>query len=126
MAKALTPALHEFCAAFAEQDPGRLLAVFDTAPDVSFVASEDLILRDRSTYERFVAGYCGQDVSFSFEWDSVLEQVSGDHGWILAVGREVRHAHGHDTPADFRMTLVCRRTAAGWRIVHLHASTPVG
>ena len=116
--------LDELSAAFAAQAPRRLLDVFDH-DHVCFVASEDLVVEGRSAFERFVDAYTRQDVSFSFEWVSHEVSSAGDLGWIVAFGREVRHDEV-DTPAAFRMTLICRRRPHGWGIVHLHASTPFG
>jgi ketosteroid isomerase-like protein len=101
----------------------RLLDVFDDE-HVCFIASERLVMTDRSSLERFIDTYVAQPVSFSFAWDSQEVRVHGDVGWVVAFGREIRHAD-EDTPASFRMTLICRRRPSGWRIVHLHASTPV-
>ena len=116
--------LDEFSIAFATQAPRRLLDVFDDE-HVCFIASEDLVVLDRPSFEQFVAAYTAQPVSFSFEWDSREVSALGDVGWVVAFGREIRHAH-EDSPAAFRMTLICRRRTNGWRIVHLHASTPAG
>ena len=115
--------LDEFSTAFATQAARRLFDVFDDE-DVCFIASESLVVADRSSLERFVEAYSAQPVSFSFEWDSQEVRVDGDVGWVVAFGREIRHAD-EDTSATFRMTLICRRRPRGWRIVHLHASTPV-
>ncbi len=82
------------------------------------------MVADRSSFEQFVHAYAGQSVSYSFEWDSREVRRHGDVGWIVAFGREVCHA-GEETAAEFRLTLICRRRPSGWRIVHLHASTPV-
>jgi len=115
--------LAEFGAAFAAQDSDRLRALF-VDQDVCFVASEDLVLHDRAHLEGFFEAYSAQPVSFSFEWDSCQVSASGESGWVVAFGREIRHRNGVDSATAFRMTLACRRTAEGWRIAHLHASTP--
>jgi ketosteroid isomerase-like protein len=115
--------LDEFSAAFATQASRRLLDVFDDE-QVCFIASEDLIAADRPSFERFIDAYTAQTVSFSFEWDSREVRRDGDIGWVVALGREIRHAD-EDTSAPFRMTLICRLRPRGWGIVHLHASTPV-
>jgi len=115
--------LGEFSTAFATQAARRLLDVFDDE-HVCFIASESLVVPDRSSLEQFIDAYVAQPVSFSFEWDSQEVRVDGDVGWVVAFGREIRHA-AEDTPAKFRMTVICRRRPGGWRIVHLHASTPV-
>jgi uncharacterized protein (TIGR02246 family) len=115
--------LEEFGAAFAAQDAERLRSLFDD-DDVCFIASESLVLHDRAHVDRFIDGYAVQPVSLSFEWDAC--QVSSDDraGWVSAFGREVRHDGDATTKAAFRITLVCNRRDDGWRIAHLHASTP--
>jgi hypothetical protein len=119
----LAQVLDELSFAFAAQAPRRLLDVFDDE-HVCFIASEDLVIPDRPSFERFVEQYSAQPVSFSFEWDSRELTDHGDLGWIVAFGREVRHDTATDAAAPFRMTLICRRAPSGWRITHLHASTP--
>ena len=115
--------LEEFGAAFAAQDPEKLRSLFD-AEDVCFIATESLVLHDRAHVDRFIDAYAVQPVSFSFEWDAC--QVSSDDrsGWVSAFGREVRHEGDQTTKKPFRLTLACHRRADGWRIAHLHASTP--
>lgn len=119
----LADVLDEFSTAFAMQHARRLLDVFDDER-VCFIASESLVMADRSSLERFIDTYVTQPVSFSFAWDSQEVGVEGDVGWVFAFGREIRHGD-EDTAAPFRITLICRRRSRGWRIVHLHASTPV-
>ncbi len=120
----LRDVLEEFSTAFAAQSRTRLLQVFDDE-EVSFLASEDLVVEGRASFESFVDAYTAQPVSFSFEWDSHQYHRDGEVGWIVALGREIRHAE-QSTPAPFRMTLVCRLRSSRWRVVHLHASTPTG
>jgi ketosteroid isomerase-like protein len=115
--------LDEFSTAFATQAARRLRDIFDDE-DVCFVASESLVVADRASLEQFIDAYAAQPVSFSFEWDVHAASEDGDMGWVVAFGREIRHAE-EDTPATFRMTLICRRRLGGWRIVHLHGSSPV-
>lgn len=114
--------LGEFSTAFATQAPRRMLDIFDD--EVCFIASADLVVLNRPSFERFVDAYTAQPVSFSFAWDSQEAVAEGGVGWIVAFGLEIRHAD-EDTAAKYRMTLICRRRSSGWRIVHLHASRPV-
>lgn len=115
--------LEVFSAAFARQDAVALGALFDE-DDVCFIASESLVLHDRARMESFFDGYSAHPDPVSFEWDSC--QVSSDErfGWVSAFGREIRQVGDTRTPSPFRITLVCRRRADGWRISHLHGSTP--
>ena len=121
----LTGVLDEFCDAFQAQDVKRLRDVF-AEDEVSFVASEDLVLHDRGELERFFDAYASQPTSFSFGWDSTQAAVAGDSGWITAFGHEIAHSGQGDQSYPFRMTLVCLRSEQGWRIAHVHASTPFG
>ena len=82
--------LHEFCAAFAEQDPARLRAAF-VEGNVCFVASDGVALHDRAHLQDYFDEYAAQPVSFSFEWDACQVSADDRSGWIVAFGREVRH-----------------------------------
>ena len=115
--------LEAFGGAFGAQDTRILHGLFDDE-DVCFVGSESLVLHDGSDLEAFFGAYAAQPASFSFEWDSC--QVSSDDrwGWIVGFGREVRKGRDETTKEPIRLTLVCRRRADGWRISHLHSSTP--
>ena len=117
--------LEAFGDAFGAQDTGVLQGLFDDE-SVCFVGSESLVLHDGSHLEEFFGAYAEQPASFSFEWDSC--QVSSDEhwGWIVGFGREVRQEGEAVTKEPIRLTLVCRRRADGWRISHLHSSTPAG
>jgi ketosteroid isomerase-like protein len=115
--------LEAFGDAFGAQDTRILRALFDDN-DVCFVGSASLVLHDDSDLEEFFGAYAAQPASFSFEWDSC--QVSSDDqwGWIVGFGREVRQERDETTKEPIRLTLVCRKRADGWRISHLHSSTP--
>ena len=117
--------LEAFGGAFGAQDTRVLHGLFDDE-DVCFVGSESLVLHDGSDLEAFFGAYAAQPASFSFEWDSC--QVSSDDqwGWIVGFGRQVRKGRDEITAEPIRLTLVCRRRADGWRISHLHSSTPAG
>jgi hypothetical protein len=115
--------LEAFGSAFGAQDTSILQELFDDE-DVCFVGSESLVLHDGSDLEAFFGAYAAQPASFSFEWDSC--QVSSDDrwGWIVGFGRQARKGRDQVTKEPIRLTLICRRRAGGWRISHLHASTP--
>ncbi|MFZ0140855.1 MAG: nuclear transport factor 2 family protein [Aeromicrobium sp.] len=115
--------LEAFGGAFGAQDTRILQGLFDDE-DVCFVGSESLVLHDGSDLEAFFGAYAAQPASFSFEWDSC--QVSSDDrwGWIVGFGRQTRKGRDEITTEPIRLTLVCRRRADGWRISHLHSSTP--
>ncbi len=117
--------LEAFGDAFGAQDTRILRGLFDDE-SVCFVGSESLVLHDGSDLEEFFGTYAEQPASFSFEWDSC--QVSSDDrwGWIVGFGREVRQGRDGITREPIRLSLVCRRRADGWRISHLHSSTPAG
>ncbi len=117
--------LEAFGHAFGAQDTRILQDLFDDE-SVCFVGSESLVLHDGSDLEEFFGVYAAQPASFSFEWDSC--QVSSDDrwGWIVGFGRQVRKGRDQIRTEPIRLSLVCRRRADGWRISHLHSSTPSG
>jgi ketosteroid isomerase-like protein len=117
--------LEAFGGAFGAQDTRILRGLFDDE-DVCFVGSESLVLHDGSDLEAFFGAYAAQPASFSFEWDSCQVSSDGGWGWIVGFGREVRTGRDEITKEPIRLTLVCRRRADGWRISHLHSSTPAG
>ncbi len=121
---ALASVLDEFSAAFHAQDAARLRAVF-AEDEVSFIASEAIVLHDRGELEHFIDAYTAGAASFSFDWDRRRDVVVGDVGWIVAFGHETAHLADGDERYPFRMTLLCLRSDRGWRIAQLHASTPV-
>jgi ketosteroid isomerase-like protein len=117
--------LDAFGDAFSAQDLNRLRALFDE-DDICFVASESRALHDRTHLEAFLDDYATQP-ALSFEWDACQASTSeGDVGWVVGFGRQVRRDSGAETKSAFRLTLVARRRADGWRIAHVHASTPAG
>lgn len=120
----MTWVLDEFSAAFHAQDAVRLRSVF-AEDEVSFIASEAIVLHERAELEHFIDVYSAGPTAFSFEWDRRRVVAEGDIGWIVSFGYETAHRTAGDERYPFRMTLVCRRSEEGWRITHLHASTPV-
>ncbi len=119
----LVTLLDAFCAALAARDGEALKALLDD--DACFVGSETVVLHDRPHIEAFVDDYAAGSTSFSFAWDSCQASDLGDDaGWVAGFGREVRHEDGTSTEIPVRMTLACRRRPGGWRIAHVHTSTP--
>lgn len=115
--------LDSFCAALAAQDATAVKALLDA--DACFVGSESVVLHDRRHVDAFVDDYAAGSASFSFAWDSCqVAELGDDAGWVAGFGREVRHEDGDTAEIPVRMTLACRRRADGWRISHVHASTP--
>jgi ketosteroid isomerase-like protein len=118
--------LDSFGAAFSAQDLSRLRALFDE-DDLCFVASDSLALHDRAHLETFLEEYSAQPTAMSFEWDACQASTTeSDVGWVVAFGRQIRHEAGAEAKSAFRLTLVGRRRADGWRIAHVHASAPLG
>jgi uncharacterized protein (TIGR02246 family) len=116
--------LDAFCAAFDAQDPERLRGLF-AGEDASLVTTDGLPLLGREQMEAFFEAYAAQDTHFSFNWDSRQVHDEGEVGWVIAFGQEIAHRPDlFDVAVPFRMTLLCRRGPGGWRINHLHASTP--
>ena len=115
--------LDEFCAAFTTQDAARLKELF-VGDDASLLTSDDLVLRGLDHLHVFFDAYAAQATSFSFSWYSREAYELGDVGWVVALGQETARRGGGEVNSPFRMALVCRRTAAGWGIAHLHASSP--
>jgi hypothetical protein len=117
--------LEAFGDAFGAQDTRILQSLFDDE-SVCFVGSESLVLHDGSDLEEFFGTYAAQPASFSFEWDSCQVSSDGRWGWIVGFGRQVRKGRDEITTEPIRLSLVCRRRTDGWRISHLHSSTPAG
>jgi uncharacterized protein (TIGR02246 family) len=115
--------LDEFSAAFDAQDTERLRALF-VDDDASLVTSESLILTSREHIYVFIDAYAAQPTHFSFGWGVREVHDHGDVGWVIAFGHETAHRPTGDEINAFRLTLICRRTEEGWRISHLHASSP--
>ncbi len=117
--------LEAFGDAFGARDTRTLRALFDD-DNVCFIGSESLVLHDGSDLQEFFGAYAAQPAAFSFEWDAC--QVSSDDrcGWIVGFGRQLRQEGETARKEPIRLTLVCRRRADGWRISHLHSSTPAG
>ena len=115
--------LDDFCSAFTTQDAARLKTLF-VGDDASLLTSDDLVLRGLDHLHVFFDAYAAQATSFSFSWYSREVHEAGDVGWVVALGQETAHRGGGQVDSPFRMTLVCRRTPDGWRIAHLHASSP--
>jgi ketosteroid isomerase-like protein len=115
--------LDAFCDAFAAQDVARLRDLF-VGDDASLLTSDALVLRGLDHLYVFFDAYAAQGTSFSFSWYSREAYEVGDVGWVVALGQETAHRPEGAVTSPFRMTLVCRRTADGWGIAHLHASSP--
>jgi ketosteroid isomerase-like protein len=117
--------LDAFGDAFSAQDQDRLRALFDE-DDVCFVTSESRALHDRTHLDAFLDDYAARP-AISFEWDACqASSRESDVGWVVGFGRQVRHDSEAESRSAFRLTLVARRRADGWRIAHVHASTPAG
>ena len=115
--------LDAFCDAFAAQDVARLRDLF-VGDDASLLTSDALVLRGLDHLYVFFDAYAAQATSFTFSWYSREAYEVGDVGWVGALGQETARRGGGEVVSPFRMTLVCRRTASGWGIAHLHASSP--
>ena len=99
------------------------LLPYDEAADITFVGSTGLVRGKDAVREKYRASYFrtgAPEGNLAFR-DMEVRPLGPDHA--LAVGRYVvtERASGRETATGL-FSLVLRRTAQGWRIMHDHSS----
>lgn len=119
-----TAAVAAFHAALAAEDSAAAMALLDPAAIIFESGGAEMSAAE------YAAHHLGADMEFTAATTRAVEDLrttmAGDAAWVLTRSRTTGTIG--DRPIDVRgvETMVLRRAAAGWRIVHIHWSSRRG
>lgn len=117
----VTAVVDGFHAALHSLDRDKALAAL--APDVKIYEGGEA----QVSSDEYAAEHLGSDMAFvAATHTEVLNRsvtVVGDSAWVLSLSKTTGSFRGRDVSSRGAETMVLQRTAAGWRIVHMHWSS---
>jgi uncharacterized protein (TIGR02246 family) len=120
----LVEVLQTFCAGFANHDADAVSRLFAPDSDLTVVTSEQPLLRGPEEMRAFLERYAAGSTTYSWNWDRHDVTVAGTVAWLLAEGTETATSDGRAEQHAYRMTMVFERRDDGWKIRHVHGSSP--
>ena len=120
----LVEVLQTFCAGFADHDADAVSRLFAPDSGLTVVTSEQPLLRGPDETRAFLDRYAAGSTTYSWNWDRHDVTVAGTVAWLLAEGTETATSDDGAEQHVYRMTMVFERRDDGWKIRHVHGSSP--
>jgi len=114
-------------AALAERGPSAWLDYFEDSPSFFMVSDGAIVFADLPAARDFLAGFAARVSALTLSWHEPRYENVGGGVVVVTAGFDetIRMTDGTESSFGGRMSGVVRRAGDGWRLQHLHWSTPV-